>query len=548
MFRRKRTPPSQEERAQRHHQQQHQQPAAPQPHHPHAQSATNPHHFPPGALLANGRYRVRRLLNRGGSAVVYEADDVTPSAAVESTSSPSASPSSLVALKCHDLTQCDPRALDRLKREILNAKDFLQHENVVRLLNVALQHDCLVLALELVDGADLLEVINRGGGRLGEARARHYFVQLLRGVAHLHQSNLCHRDLKPENFLFSCEEEDSELKVTDFGLSTFYRHGQRFTEVVGSAYYIAPEVLQRGYGPPCDIWSIGVIMYIVLCGRPPFFGRTESAVFNNIMKAKARLEENFKRDPWPKITKEAKDLIRKMLNMDPQARITASQALAHDWIRKDGVAPDIPLDVNVVQSLKDFTGYSKIKQLALRHVAQTYSDEEIRDIRDQFALMDKDGTGTLSLDEMIEALQNMQLGADENKRNAIGEDEIKEIVKAMDYDGDGEIDYMEFVTAALHITQQQRGDKDAWLGRVRTAFDKIDADGNGYIDLKELESELAASGETPEAIQELIKEHDANGDGLIDFNEFSAILRNRASSRTRSRSRGSRGSSGKGKK
>merc|ERR1712072_1124696 len=140
--------------------------------------------------------------------------------------------------------------------------------------------------------------------------------------------------------------------------------------------------------------------------------------------------------------------------------------------------------------------------------------------------------GTLSLDEMIEALQNMQLGAEE----------IKEIVKAMDYDGDGEIDYMEFVTAALHITQQQRGDRDAWQNRVRSAFDKIDSDGNGFIDAKELEEELKASGETPEAIKELIKEHDTDGDGFIDFNEFSAILRNRASSkarsRTRSRSRG----------
>jgi calcium-dependent protein kinase len=135
-------------------------------------------------------------------------------------------------------------------------------------------------------------------------------------------------------------------------------------------------------------------------------------------------------------------------------------------------------------------------------------------------------------------------------RSSIGEDEIKEIVTAMDYDGDGEIDYMEFVTAALHITQQQRGDKDAWQSRIRSAFDKIDSDGNGFIDTKELEEELKASGETPEAIQELIKEHDTNGDGFIDFNEFSAILRNRAASRAKSRKSSARSgkSTGRGKK
>jgi len=433
--------------------------------------------------------------------------------------------------------------IEDVKREVKIMQLLKNKSHVVNLEGAFEDKTSVKMILELCAGGELFErIISKK--HYSEKDASAIVRQMLEVVGACHVNGIIHRDLKPENFLFRCEDDDSELKVTDFGLSTFYRHGQRFTEVVGSAYYIAPEVLQRGYGPPCDIWSIGVIMYIVLCGRPPFFGRTESAVFNNIMKAKARLEENFKRDPWPKITPEAKDLIRKMLNMDSTARITASQALAHDWIRKDGVAPDIPLDVNVVQSLKDFTGYSKIKQLALRHVAQTYSDEEIRDIRDQFALMDKDGTGTLSLDEMIEALQNMQLGEDGAKRNAIGEEEIKEIVKAMDYDGDGEIDYMEFVTAALHITQQQRGDKDAWQSRIRTAFDKIDADGNGFIDTKELEAELKAGGETDETIAELIKEHDANGDGFIDFNEFANILRNRASSKSRSRNK-SRGKSRK---
>lgn len=435
--------------------------------------------------------------------------------------------------------------IEDVKREVRIMEVLKGKSHVVNLEGAYEDKSSVKLVLELCAGGELFDRII-AKKHYSEKDAAAIVRQMLEVVGACHVNGIIHRDLKPENFLFLSADEDSELKVTDFGLSTFYRQGQRFTEVVGSAYYIAPEVLQRGYGPQCDVWSIGVIMYITLCGRPPFFGRTESAVFNNIMKAKARLEENFKRDPWPKISDEAKDLIRSMLNMDAQARITAAQALAHEWVRKDGIAPDIPLDVNVVSSLKEFCGYSKLKKLALRHVAMTYNENEIRDIRDQFTLMDKDGTGTLTMDEMVKALQNMQLG--EKGREPLSEDEIKDIVEAMDYDGDGEIDYMEFVTAALHITQQQRGDRDAWNKRLKTAFDRIDADGNGKIDASELEQELAASGESPEAISELIKEYDTDGDGLIDFQEFSQILRNRATSRAKSRRKSSKKSSASSKK
>jgi len=214
--------------------------------------------------------------------------------------------------------------IEDVKREVKIMEVLKGKSHVVGLEGAFEDKKSVSLVLELCAGGELFErIISKK--HYSEKDASSLVRQMLEVVGACHVNGIIHRDLKPENFLFASEDEASELKVTDFGLSTFYRHGQRFTEVVGSAYYIAPEVLQRGYGPPCDIWSIGVIMYITLCGRPPFFGRTESAVFNNIMKAKARLEENFKRDPWPKITDEAKDLIKKMLHMDPQARITAAQ-------------------------------------------------------------------------------------------------------------------------------------------------------------------------------------------------------------------------------
>ena len=387
------------------------------------------------------------------------------------------------------------------------------------------------LVLELCSGGELFDrIITKKN--YSEYDAAAIVRQMLQVVAQCHLNGIIHRDLKPENFLFGDETDKAPLKVTDFGLSTFYRPGQRFTDVVGSAYYIAPEVLQRGYGPECDVWSVGVIMFIVLCGRPPFYGRTESEVFNRILQGPKRLEEAFKKDPWPKISKPAKKLIRRMLNPDPRARITASQALADPWVRIDGVAPQIPLDVSVVSAMKEFTGYNKMKQLALRHVALSYDDDEIRDLREQFALMDTDNDGSLTLDEMVQALNKMQLG---EGRDPLSSKEVQDIVESLDYNNDGQIDYLEFTTAALHIGQKQRGDREGWGKKVKIAFDSIDSDGNGMIDAGELETELLALGETKASIKELIAEYDENGDGQISFQEFSNILRQRAKSRTQSR-------------
>ena len=151
-------------------------------------------------MLANKRYKILTLLNRGGTATVYSAEDT------------SASPPKIVALKCHDLSQASPSSLDRLKREIMNAKE-IHHENVVTLYNVILEGDCLVLVLELVRGCDLLEVINKNGGKLPEKLARTYFVQLMNGVAKLHETNLCHRDLKPENCMV--DSKTDTLKVRE---------------------------------------------------------------------------------------------------------------------------------------------------------------------------------------------------------------------------------------------------------------------------------------------------------------------------------------------
>jgi len=138
-----------------------------------------------------------------------------------------------------------------------------------------------------------------------------------------HRHGVMHRDLKPENFLFANKKESAALKAIDFGLSVFFRPGERFTEIVGSPYYMAPEVLKRNYGPEVDVWSAGVILYILLCGVPPFWAETEQGVAQAIIRSVV----DFRREPWPRVSEPAKDLVRRMLDPNPNTRFTAAQVL-----------------------------------------------------------------------------------------------------------------------------------------------------------------------------------------------------------------------------
>jgi calcium-dependent protein kinase len=142
----------------------------------------------------------------------------------------------------------------------------------------------------------------------------------------------------------------------------FASSGQYLYDVVGSPYYVAPEVLKKCYGPEIDVWSAGVILYILLSGVPPFWAETESGIFRQILQGKL----DFKSDPWPTISEAAKDLIYKMLERSPKKRISAHEALCHPWIVDEQAAPDKPLDPAVLSRLKQFSQMNKIKKMALR--------------------------------------------------------------------------------------------------------------------------------------------------------------------------------------
>ena len=159
----------------------------------------------------------------------------------------------------------------------------MHHPNIIDFAEVFEDPRYLHIVSDLCTGGELFDRIT-AMGHYTEADAAKVLAMILRGIAYCHERNICHRDLKPENFLFETPDAHSTLKIIDFGLSFVFETGEMMSTRVGTPYYIAPEVLQRNYGVECDMWSIGVIMYILLCGYPPFYGDSDPDIFGMVMK------------------------------------------------------------------------------------------------------------------------------------------------------------------------------------------------------------------------------------------------------------------------
>ncbi|MCL7035655.1 hypothetical protein MKW94_005984, partial [Papaver nudicaule] len=242
---------------------------------------------------------------------------------------------------------------------IVSSKEACEDENAVH------------LVMELCEGGELFDrIVARG--HYTERDAASVVRTIMDVVQHCHNNGVIHRDLKPENFLFANKKETSPLKAIDFGLSIFFKPGEKFSEIVGSPYYMAPEVLKRNYGPEIDIWSAGVILYILLCGVPPFWAESEQGVAQAILRGTI----DFKRDPWPNVSENAKNLVQQMLEPDPKLWLNAKQVLEHPWIVNAKKAPNVPLGDVVKSRLKQFSVMNRFKRKALRSFKQMDTDND----------------------------------------------------------------------------------------------------------------------------------------------------------------------------
>ncbi|GER52948.1 calcium-dependent protein kinase [Striga asiatica] len=357
-----------------------------------------------------------------------------------------------VTYACTEIATGHPYACKSiLKRKLVNKNDredmkrevhIMQHlsgqPNIVEFKGAYEDRLTVHLVMELCEGGELFDRII-AQGHYSERAAAELCRQIVNVVHHCHFMGVMHRDLKPENFLLSSKDEKAMLKATDFGLSVFIEE------------------------------------------------ETEKGIFDAILKE----EIDFDSKPWPSISDSAKDLVRKMLTKDPTKRFTSTQVLDHPWIK--GQAPDKPIDSAVLTRMKQFRAMNKLKKLALKVIAQSLSEEEIKGLKAMFTNMDTDKSGTITYEELKSGLA--RLGS------KLSETEVKQLMEAADVDGNGTIDYVEFITATMHRHKLERDEN------LFGAFQYFDKDNNEAT------------------IEEILSEVDTDNDGRINYEEFCAMMR-----------------------
>lgn len=401
--------------------------------------------------------------------------------------------------------------------EILNEINILKkidHPNIVKIFEFYSNKSKYYLILEFCEGGNLYEFLDEN--KLSEFQVIYIMFQILSAMNYCHNMNILHRDLKPDNILIKKSENGlCRVKICDFGTSYIFKKGEKQKEAIGTLNYMAPEVLKEKYNQKCDLWSCGVIMYILLTGRKPFVGRDDIEVMSKI------LSNSYNKNLINKYNRYTKDLLSKLLETNPKKRLDAEQALNHkvfDINKTKEILNDIPdekIILKLINNLKNYKSDSILKETALAYLVHNFHDiEDIDNACKLFDKLDVDGNGKITKDELFIGLFSL-IKSENLKRD------IKKIFLNLDTDDSKYISYEEFIRAAV--------DKKIFMNDkvLKYAFQYFDKDNSGDITIDELASIFKDHIKNKDCKKELInilKEVDINNDRVIDFEEFTKLM------------------------
>lgn len=407
--------------------------------------------------------------------------------------------------------------VERMREEI-EIMRLLDHPNIVRFVESFEDRRCIYIALELCLGGELFERICRAGCFTEDVGAN-CVKQMLLAINYLHQNFIVHRDLKPENWLFSTPQEvtKSLLKLIDFGISRRFSPGVPCHTKAGTPNYVAPEVLLGRYDEKVDIWSTGVITYVMLSGTHPFSGKSAEEVLRKVKAGLAPVDG----PAWKHISAEGKGFVKICLQRSPGARLGASQACQHQWFAAKEPGATATVSKLELAGLQAFGRMHQLKRAVVTVVATQLSHSKIQSLRQMFMAMDKNNDGSLSVAEIAHGLESAGVALPRN---------LHDLLENVDTDGSGVVDYTEFLAATMDKKVYHQEDV------VWNAFKKFDLDGSGAIDRSEL-GKVLGDDDVVEAmqlhgagdrLQDIFDMVDSNGDGMIDFDEFFAMMLDKA--------------------
>lgn len=389
----------------------------------------------------------------------------------------------------------------------------LDHQNIIKIFEFYEGMKMFYIVTEFCKGGELFTKLKQEGGQ-DEITAGIIMFQLFSAINYCHSRKVMHRDLKPENIMLTTKPKNNkfEIKIIDFGTAKIFDPRKKMTKFIGTSYYIAPEVLKENYDEKCDIWSCGVILYILLCGYPPFNGNSNVDIFHNIQNS----QPVFVGEEWNDITKEAIELIKAMLTKNPNKRLSAERCLNHKWFamleeNEKQNKNFKSIQKNTINKMAQFVKENRLKKAVLQFISTQFnlkSDED--ELRELFKELDKDNKGQITK----KAFENHLI-------SLYGETEGKEICNKifehLDLDGSGEISYDEFLSAMIDSKKVITEDK------LERAFKIFDKDNSGRLSVDEIREVF---GGDKQSWKKVIEDVDLNKDGEVDFKEFKAMMMN----------------------
>ena len=409
---------------------------------------------------------------------------------------------------CKHLSKLSIKNLEKFQREIeiLRKAD---HPNIIKLYEIFESKRSYYLIMEECKGGEVFDRIIdhiQKKDMYSEKDASAILRQMMSAVEYCHNNGIAHRDLKPENLLYLNEgpEENNPIKVIDFGLSQVISPQRKLKTKVGTAYYVSPEILQGNYSEKCDIWSAGVILYILLSGDPPFNGPSDLTIYKKI----AEMKFDFPQNKWWKISEKAKDLIRHMIAPENK-RFTARQVMEHPWMNSTGENLN---NLNFDPSfLIEYARSNPFKKMTLLFIASRLDENEINNLKKTFEAFNLQKDGQISYEELKKGLKELNC-------QRITDEELCELFKSIDVDKNGKIDYTEFLAATLQKKTYLKEE------RLYEAFCNFDLDGCGKITKEELMNVLKSDPSQESEIENIIKSIDKNGEGSINYKEFLEMM------------------------